>query len=103
MLESTLAHCVVFHDHLPQTGQYPILILASYHVNSDLYEGAGEAASFQVENLLKPRPNVAAGTLPPTLHPAATKRLLETNSDLTYRPLASSPLAITTNMFLPWS
>lgn len=75
MLESTLAHCVVFHDHLPQTGQYPILILASYHVNSDLYEGAGEAASFQVENLLKPRPNVAAGTLPPTLHPAATKKI----------------------------
>ena len=36
MLESTLAHCVVFHDHFPQTGQHPILILASYHVHSDL-------------------------------------------------------------------
>ena len=51
VLESTLSYCVVFHDHFPQTGQHPVLILASYHVHSDLYEGgAGEdAASFLVQ------------------------------------------------------
>ena len=74
MLESTLAHCVVFHDHFPQPGQHPVLILACYHVHPDLYEGAGVAASFLVANLLKPRPNVATSTLPPTLHPPATKQ-----------------------------
>ena len=50
MLESTLAHCVVFHDHFSQASQHPILVLACYHVHPNLCEeGADEAvASFLV-------------------------------------------------------
>ena len=74
MLESTLAYCVVFHDHFPQAGQHPVLILACYHVHPDLYEEAGVAASFLLANLLKPWPNVTTSPLPPPLHPPATKQ-----------------------------
>lgn len=88
MLESTLANCVVFHDHFSQAGQHPILVLTRYHVHPNLCEeGADEAAaSFLVSNLLKPRPNVAARTLPSTLHPPGGRKLIETNSKLTYVP-----------------
>lgn len=76
MLESTLANCVVFHDHFSQAGQHPILVLTRYHVHPNLCEeGADEAAaSFLVLNLLKPRPNVAASTLPSALHPPSGRK-----------------------------
>ena len=91
MLESTLANCVVFHDHFSQAGQHPILVLTRYHVHPNLCEeGADEAAaSFLVLNLLKPRPNVAASTLPSALHPPSGRKnslMIETNSKLTNVP-----------------